>query len=114
MHEAHRTVERWHHVTRHEFPRTHACLTVGPIVGEAEDHTEAAGDLLQMLDRGDEIVGCADDRSARAGSAATGDFFEQLPLVFNVEGARATEHVHVVFVVPTLQAIDRFVASLFA
>ena len=46
--------------------------------------------------------------------AAAGDLFEQLPRVVDVLGAGTPEHVHVVLVVPALQAVHGLRAGLLA
>ena len=56
-----------------------------------------------------EIIRCADNRSA-----ASGDHVHQFPLVFNMLRTGSAKSPHVVFVVPPLQTINGLIASLFA
>jgi hypothetical protein len=50
------------HVARDEVPALERVLAVGPVVGEADHRAKPAAELLQLADRGDQVVWRADDR----------------------------------------------------
>src|SRR5580700_8759069 len=75
-------VDARYHVARDHFIAAQLLLARGPVVAEAENGAEAAGELLQLRDLLDRIVGRADDCAAEFGHALGGlvAVAERMPL----------------------------------